>query len=179
MFRKIYTILKFMRRGVNGIIVLTILLTTLTGCSSERLPTLAELPGPYGSLVVEVYGFRTLQGALLFSLFRAEDGFPDDSSRALVNLFIPVKSGRIVFTLPPLPIGLYSYSLLHDENDNGKMDRSLLGTPLDGYALSNDLEGHFGLPKATAALFELTAKPQRHELRIRYFKRKDKGARPF
>jgi len=154
-----------------------VLLLPLWGCAPTPRIELSDLPGPRGELSVEVYGFRTLKGDVLLSLFREEIGFPEDTGLALVNLSQPVTSGRVRFELPPLPWGRYSYSILHDENNDGKMDQSLLGTPQEGYALSNGLEGHFGQPDAEAALFEIGPAPQHHELRIHYFKRKGQG--PF
>ncbi len=179
MLCKTYNIFRFLFSALKNFALFSAVVITLWGCTVATPPSLAELPGPYSSLVVEVYGFRTLQGELLLSLFLETEGFPDDSSRALVNLSVPVTSGRVHFDLPPLPFGQYSYSILHDENGNGTMDRSLLGAPLEGYAFANNLEGYFGPPEATAALFELGPEPQNHELRIRYFKQKGKGERPF
>lgn len=162
---------------MKKILTLCGLLMLLAACSPPARVQLSQLPGPRGSLTVEVYGFRALQGNLLLSLFREDVGFPEDTDQALVNLSRAVTSGRVRFDLPPLPWGRYSYSILHDENGNGRMDQSLLGIPREGYALSNNLEGHFGQPEATDALFEIGPRPQSHELRIHYFKRKGQG--PF
>jgi len=162
---------------MKKILILSGVLLLLAACAPpERIP-LAQIPGPRGSLTVEVYGFRSLKGNLLLSLFRENIGFPEDTDLALVNLSQPVTSGRVHFDLPPLPWGRYSYSILHDENGNGRMDQSLTGTPKEGYALSNNLEGHFGQPEASDALFEIGSQPLKHELRIHYFKRKGQG--PF
>jgi len=146
-------------------------------CTPHERPRLSEMTGPRSTLVIEVYGFRSLKGNVLLSVFRENSGFPEETELALINLSLPATSGRVHFDLPQLPYGRYSYSILHDENGNGTMDQSLLGIPREGYALSNNLEGHFGQPEAEEALFEVGAKPQLHELRIHYVKRKGQG--PF
>jgi uncharacterized protein (DUF2141 family) len=180
MYKRIYSILYLLHADVKKIIFWSVLLSALCGCgASTKKPTLSVLPGPYGSLTVEVYGFRTLQGDLLLSLFQKGSGFPGDSAVALVNLSAPVESGQVQLLLPPLPYGIYSYSLLHDENRNAKMDKSLLGTAREGYAFSNDPEGHYGPPEEAKAQFEIGPEPQHHRLRIHYFKRKNQGQRPF
>lgn len=151
-----------------------LLLAACTPCPPAELPPLTGTGTP---LVVEVYGFRALKGNLLLSLFLDARGFPEDTRRAPLNLSVPVTEGRMRLELPPLPPGRYSYSILHDENGNGTMDRSLLGIPREGYAFSNDLEGDFGPPEAEAAVFTLGADAQHHALRIHYFQRKREGRR--
>ncbi len=34
--------------------------------------------------------------------------------------------------------GTYAVRLMHDENDNGKLDRNLVGMPTEGYGFSNN-----------------------------------------
>lgn len=149
----------------------------LAACTPPKAVPLAKIPGPRGTLTIEISGFRSLKGEVLISLFQETLGFPEHSEQALINFSTPVLSGRQHFEFPPLPWGRYSYSILHDENGNGTMDRTLLGSPREGYAFSNDLEGHFGQPEAEKALFTIGAEPQNHHLRIHYFKRKGNG--PF
>jgi len=173
--QRVYT----MHPQLSKKILLTLAIVLLTACSAPPAPRLKDLPGPYGSLTVDIYGFRDLKGDVLLSLFLNGEGFPDDTGRALVNLSLPVDSGRVRFELPPLPYGTYSYSVLHDENRNGSMDSSLLGIPREGYAFSNDLEGNYGPPPGEEALFELAGVPLEHALRIHYFKRKGKRFGPF
>lgn len=156
---------------------MSLALIVLGACTPTVTVPLAEIPGPRGILTVELFGFRSLQGDVLISLFREIDGFPDHSEQALLNVSAAVLAGRQQFAFPPLPQGRYSYSILHDEDGNGEMGRTLLGTPREGYAFSNNLEGHFGRPEPEEALFEIGATPVHHELRIHYFKRKGNG--PF
>jgi uncharacterized protein (DUF2141 family) len=42
----------------------------------------------------------------------------------------------------------------HDENGNGALERSFLGIPKEGVALSNNARGHLGPPKLKDARFE-------------------------
>lgn len=48
-----------------------------------------------------------------------------------------------------LPPGSYAMLVFHDENNNGKMDRTFLGIPKEGYGASNN-----HLPFASAPSFE-------------------------
>lgn len=165
------------KKTSDSILLMALGLILLAACSAPQRTTLAEIPGPRGTLTIEVVGFRSLQGDLLVSIFRESEGFPDESDQALINISTPVLAGRQQLEFPPLPWGRYSYSILHDENGNGEMDRNLIGVPREGYAFSNNLEGHFGQPEAEEALFAVGAAPEHHKLRIHYFKRKGQG--PF
>ena len=42
--------------------------------------------------------------------------------------------------------GVYAIALYHDENGNGKLDRSGLGLPREGYGFTNDASTLAGLP---------------------------------
>ncbi|MBK7290922.1 MAG: DUF2141 domain-containing protein [Chitinophagaceae bacterium] len=39
-----------------------------------------------------------------------------------------------------------SIAILHDENDDGKMNSNFLGLPKEGYGFSNNVMGNFGPP---------------------------------
>jgi len=177
--RQVYTsIFRAQKEYPKKLIPALVLL--LTACIQQPPAELPRLTGVGAPLTVEIFGFRALKGDLLLSLFHETRGFPDATRSALVNLSVPVTQGRIRLELPPLPPGRYSYSVLHDENGNGSMDRSLLGMPREGYAFSNDLAGDFGPPEAEEAVFDVGTDAQRHQLRIRYFQRKGEGRRgPF
>ena len=54
--------------------------------------------------------------------------------------------------LPASP-GVYAVGMLHDENNNGKMDTDMLGIPKEGYGASNDARGSFGPPSVNDARF--------------------------
>ena len=63
----------------------------------------------------------------------------------------------------------YAVAVLHDENDNAKMDFNFLGMPLEGYGFSNDASALFGPPSFSAAAFRLTARASHVSVKIRYF----------
>jgi uncharacterized protein (DUF2141 family) len=59
--------------------------------------------------------------------------------------------------------------VLHDENENSKMDFNFLGMPLEGYGFSNDASGTFGPPSFEDAAFRLKARPSAVSIKARYF----------
>ena len=55
----------------------------------------------------------------------------------------------------PLPPGTWAVLSFQDENDNGKLDRNVLGIPKERYAFSRDARGRFGPPSFEDAAFVL------------------------
>lgn len=56
-----------------------------------------------------------------------------------------------------LPPGDYAFSVLHDANGNGRMDRNLFGIPSEKYAFSNNAVGKMGPASYADARFSLPA----------------------
>jgi uncharacterized protein (DUF2141 family) len=54
-----------------------------------------------------------------------------------------------------VPPGKYALNAYHDENENRKLDRSVIGIPTEGYAFSRDARGHRGPPSFSDAVIEV------------------------
>jgi uncharacterized protein (DUF2141 family) len=67
----------------------------------------------------------------------------------------PAKAGETVVTVDGVPTGSWAVLSYQDENDNGKLDRNVLGIPKEPYAFSRDARGRFGPPSFEDAAFEL------------------------
>ena len=121
------------------------------------------------SLFVRGEAYRSLKGVLRCSLFSQPSGFPGDSSKAHEVLSVPVdnpKSGCLFKGLKP---GSYAVAMMHDENSNQKMDTSIVGMPVEGWAVTNDAgPSMFGPPSYEDAKIELQSKPRQIILKLRY-----------
>ena len=62
----------------------------------------------------------------------------------------PAAGLTVRFELPP---GTYAVAVLHDVNENGRMDYRLLRRPKEPYGFSNGVVPRFGPPKFEAAAF--------------------------
>lgn len=67
----------------------------------------------------------------------------------------PAQDGETVVTIRDLPPGTWAVLSYQDENDNGKLDRNVLGIPKERYAFSRDARGRFGPPSFEDAAFVL------------------------
>lgn len=120
------------------------------------------------TLTVEVYNLRNAEGVVRLSLYASADGFPTDISKAVRKATGKIQDGKCTIQLNNLPQGDYAISLLHDENNNGKMDTRLMGIPKEGYGASNDAKVTFGPPKYEDARFVLNKNEMGIRIKMRY-----------
>jgi uncharacterized protein (DUF2141 family) len=112
-------------------------------------------PASAADLEIVVAGIRDGEspGKVFIGVFNGQDGFLKDERR-YARAAIPVVNGtaRLVLTLPP---GRYAAVAFHDSNDNGELDRNILGIPTEGYAFSRDARGFMSAPSFESAAVEL------------------------
>jgi uncharacterized protein (DUF2141 family) len=137
---------------------LIVALGLLAGASaSARAPVPADGPqadGCYGpqsatKLFVDVHGLRNAKGLVAVTLYA------DDRSKFLVrhgSLYVaraPTQSPntRVCIHLPTP--GVYAVAVYHDEDSSRKLNRSMVGTPTEGFGFSNNPSTFFGLPNFT------------------------------
>lgn len=107
-------------------------------------------------MIVAVNGLRDTVGQAMVFVFNNADDFPTKRDRAVAAKKVPVTSSSMTIFFDDIPAGTYGVAVYHDENMNGKMDRSWYGMPKEGYGASNDARGTFGPPKFGDARFEFT-----------------------
>lgn len=110
---------------------------------------------PTGTIKVHVTNLKNDKGNVKLSLYNSADGFPKDANKAVKKAALPIKDGKAYIEFPDMPYGEYAVILLHDENNNDKMDTHFYGAPKEGYAASNGAKGTFGPPDFEDARFVL------------------------
>jgi uncharacterized protein (DUF2141 family) len=105
------------------------------------------------SLRIVVSGVRNTSGLLRVSLFRSADGYPEDSTKAVRTLSVPVSDQANELHLASVPPGTWALAVLHDENRNGKLDKNFVGIPTEGVGASNGAASRLGPPKFEDARF--------------------------
>jgi uncharacterized protein (DUF2141 family) len=121
-----------------------------------------------GKIVVEVSNLRNASGKVLAALYKSEKGFMKDEKLAIATAQVTL-SGKQVQIVFDVPYGEYAFSLLHDENGNGKMDTNMLGIPKEGYAASNNAKNSLGAPKYPDAKFKLDKPEIRQQVQMIYW----------
>ncbi len=86
---------------------------------------------------INVGKLRNQKGVLGCRLHHAEKGFPEESS-GTVERRVAITGEIVRCDFTDVSPGTYAVSCMHDENDNGKLDKSFLGIPSEGYGVSNN-----------------------------------------
>lgn len=137
--------------------LLALLMPLLCGATPSSAAPVKAARSSWASLRVRVEGFRSTHGQARLALFRGADGFPDEPSRAVRASRIPIRGEAIEIVWRGLEPGSYALSFIHDENDDGRMNASWLGVPLEGGGFSRNAAGSFGPPSYDDAQLELCA----------------------
>jgi uncharacterized protein (DUF2141 family) len=81
----------------------------------------------------------------------------------------PAHPGDVRVTIAQVPPGTYAAEAFHDEDDNGKLERSFFGLPEEGMGFSNDAPMHFGPPKFDAASFQVRGADAEIAFKLKYY----------
>ena len=120
------------------------------------------------TLEVHVRDLRNSKGRILALLWNGSSGFPDEPGRAREQRVIPLRETSVSFNFDGLEPGNYAVSLVHDENDNGKLDTNILGIPTEGMGTSNNQRIRLGPPRYAQAKFSVGDENLSKTIRVKY-----------
>ena len=109
------------------------------------------------NLIVVVKNINEAKGNISVALFNNEKDFTD---KMLIGRKTISKLGEVQVVFENVVPGEYAISVMHDANDNGKIDSNAFGIPKEGFGFSNDAMGMFGPPSFEKAKFSFTGKEQ-------------------
>jgi uncharacterized protein (DUF2141 family) len=143
-------------------------LLLLTCCSPASFTGTQKIPEGQGDLQVVVKGLRSAEGQLVLSLFSSAESFPDGIGPTVQKRSVVLAETSAEILFQNLPYGIYAISVLHDTNQNGKMEKTWMGHPKEGFGFSGRPEYKFGPPRFSEASFLLTRPLMRVEIDIHY-----------
>ena len=110
------------------------------------------------SLTIIVKDLRNSNGVLQFAIYNKEGSIPDEKYKKYYKKEIAViNNNSATITFNNLPKGIYAINILHDENENGKIDKKFI-MPKEGIGFSNyESIGITNRPKFSKASFQLTS----------------------
>jgi uncharacterized protein (DUF2141 family) len=124
-------------------------------------------PAGAGELRITVKGIRSPHGVILIGLYDSaesfdraiglsdKEGFLNDPTRvvgAALRANVALNGGMLFSNLEP---GRYAIIVFHDENSNGRLDKTFWGVPTEPYGFSNGARGVLGSPKFDDATITL------------------------
>jgi uncharacterized protein (DUF2141 family) len=110
---------------------------------------------PNYSITIKINGIKNNKGKILISVYNSADGFPTDITKATRLIKINAQTPSAELILHDLVRGTYAIAVMHDENNNGKMDKNFLNIPKEGYCVSGNIKGFMSAPSFSDAKFDL------------------------
>lgn len=118
-----------------------------------------------GTLRVTVTNIKKAEGSINIGLFIEEGKFLKE---ATVGKIVKAEKGQVTAVFENLPKGKYAASVIHDKNENGKLDTNFLGIPTEGFGFGNDAMNTFGPPSFEKASFEWDGKDKTITMKLKY-----------
>jgi uncharacterized protein (DUF2141 family)/tetratricopeptide (TPR) repeat protein len=131
---------------------------------AEAAPQTTQLrSAPQGELSVNIVGLKPSEGEVRVALFDSEKDFLQNPFKAGIAV---VDGTQCRWQLNGLASGWYAVAVYQDKNGNGKLDRNMLGIPLEPYGFSNNARGILGPPSFRDARFQIAGSSIRIEVRV-------------
>lgn len=120
-----------------------------------------------GSVAADVSGLRSGKGQILVCMTTRADMFSRcDKDPKAHRLTVPVAQAENI-RFDGLPTGEYAIALIHDENNNNKLD-TMMGIPKEGFGFSRNPVIRFGPPSFAAAQFPVATSRVEEGIRVKY-----------
>jgi uncharacterized protein (DUF2141 family) len=126
------------------------------------------IANPTSNLVVNISGLRNQKGQLCLSLYASEKGFPSSPDAALQKQCVRIQQLATQVTFQGLAPGNYAIAVLHDANDDNKLNRNFLGIPTEGIGFSKNRKILSGAPKFQDASFPVAGPDTNIQIQLQY-----------
>jgi uncharacterized protein (DUF2141 family) len=120
------------------------------------------------SLTIHVTGFRNTKGLLGAELFTSSAGWPEDVSKSFRHEHFPIEGDHGTARFDHIPAGKYGVVVLHDENENQKLDRNIFLVPKEGFGFANNPHVLLVAPPIEKATIPVTCPATTTEIRLIY-----------
>jgi uncharacterized protein (DUF2141 family) len=120
------------------------------------------------SLIIHVTGFHNTKGKLGAELFTSSAGWPEDVDKSYRHDHFPIEGDHATARFDHLPPGRYGVVVLHDENENKKLDRNLLQVPKEGFGFANNPHVFLAAPPLEKATIPVTCPSTTTEVHLIY-----------
>ncbi|MEY3053163.1 MAG: hypothetical protein RLY31_2948 [Bacteroidota bacterium] len=142
---------------------LNIILLTVWPSLNLPLPYPPDSPSA-GTLSLRISGISPAKGILRIALFRSPDDFMQTDLADRHSILVS-KYPEMTAVIPDLPFGTYALAVFQDENENGVLDKNLLGIPSEPYAFSGQPASKWRIPSFDQCRF--THPPPNQTIQIR------------
>lgn len=134
-------------------LIIGALLISITGIAQDKKGA---------TITITIENVLSDDGTILASLHTSDTFMKGEG---FINAAAPAKEGEITITFENVEPGTFAFMIMHDANDNKRMDMESTGMPKESYGMSGEMNP-YGPPTFEAAKFEVTDLDQ--EFRIRF-----------
>jgi uncharacterized protein (DUF2141 family) len=110
----------------------------------------------HAPLTLIVTNLASLTAPVYIGLYGTKNKFPDPKDQLKEYKFTP-HGNKLIAKISDLHFGVYALAIYQDVNNNGKIDKNLIGIPTEGYAFSNNFKPKVKAPSFDNCKFEYDA----------------------
>ncbi|MET0594481.1 MAG: DUF2141 domain-containing protein [Polyangiaceae bacterium] len=127
-----------LKRTFAALLALSCLAATAVSASAD---------GAKIRIVVRANEFKNTKGKAIVAIYNSSDNWLK-IDRAVKLMRVPIVGNSIDVTFEGMDPGVYGFSVIHDENENGKLDMRYfpIPGPVEGAGVSRDATATFGPP---------------------------------
>lgn len=129
----------------------------------------AAAPAAANEVSVTVTNIRSSEGVVRACLTIDAKSFPNCRKDPKAKKVVVPAGSTVTFKFKGVKAGNYAIAVLHDQNNNGKADRTLGMIPKEGYGFSRDAKVRFGPPKWKDAVFKHASGTKSMTIKMRYW----------
>jgi uncharacterized protein (DUF2141 family) len=95
------------------------------------------------SLNINIENINPSKGQLMIAVYNSKQLYMK-TEKAVSKQILKLNGKNAEFIqFKDLPMGEYSVAVIHDENNNGKLDTNIFGIPTEAYGFSNNIRPKF------------------------------------
>jgi len=159
----------WLARKTTGVSLKWVLLSALVMVVFSSQGTAAYAADQQGvTITAYISGIRNDKGMILAALFCKEKGFPD-GYKGCRRSAAKISNRKATIVFKNVPKGVYAVSVIHDENNDRKLETNWIGIPDEGVAVSRNATGTMGPPDYDDAKFNVRGKPILLRIRMLYY----------
>lgn len=145
-----------------------IIMAVAAGLSTGSSVPITRCPDGGKPIYVHIHGIRNAHGTVKAVLYGPNPsdflvkGKKTDKERE------QAKEGEMTLCVVAPDVGKYAVVVYHDENDNHKFDRNLIGLPTEGFGVSNDPSLFLAAPSFEESAFEVNGEVTNVDVEMKY-----------
>lgn len=133
-----------LKKIVLGVMFLSSPLISVAASSPAMAPSpvaSASANASKSNLTVTISGIRNNNGMIRIAIFNSKTTYEDKNPMAptaTARARLPINNGEAVWQVSNIPYGVYGIKLFHDEDNSGKLKKTMVGRPTEGVGFSNN-----------------------------------------